>query len=218
MNGISHTRDRQYPAAMARLLLIRHAPTPETGTKLTGRLPGVSLGEAGAAIARRTAERLADVKIKAIYASPIERTWETAQIVGEPHGLTPVPEEGLLEVDYGAWSGRTLKSLYKLKAWRVVQMTPSRMIFPGGEGIADAQARAVATCERLAAAHRNDTIALVTHSDIIRSTVSHFIAQPLDLFDRIAVAPASVTVIDLPTPGMPRVLTVNSTGADGSWR
>ncbi|HEY5650652.1 MAG TPA: histidine phosphatase family protein, partial [Acidimicrobiia bacterium] len=115
---------------MARILLIRHAPTPETGTKLTGRLPGVSLGDRGTEIARATAQRLADVKIKAVYASPIERTWETALEIAGVHGLEPIRNDGFLEVDYGAWSGRTLKSLYQLKAWRTVQMTPSRMVFP----------------------------------------------------------------------------------------
>ncbi len=200
---------------MARLLLIRHAPTAETGTRLTGRLPGVSLGEEGIGQAEATAERLTGIKLRAIYSSPLERTWETAQIVARSHGLEPVVHEGLLEVDYGAWAGRTLKSLYRLKAWRTVALTPSRMAFPGGESIADAQRRAVATCEELARRHGSDTIALVTHSDIIKAVVSHFLGQPLDLFQRISVSPASVTVVDLPRQGFPSVLAVNTPGLDG---
>ncbi len=203
---------------MARLLLVRHAPTPETGSKLTGRLPGVSLGEEGRRVAQATADRLADVKVSAVYTSPLERTRETADIIAQPHGLEPVVHDGLLEVDYGSWSGRTLASLYKLKAWRTVQITPSRMVFPDGEGLADAQRRAVATCETLAARHRQATIILVSHSDIIGVIASHYLGQPLDLFGRVSVATASVTVIDLPAQGIPVVVAVNSTGAAGSWR
>lgn len=203
---------------MARLLLIRHAPTAETGVRLTGRLPGVGLDEKGRAVAERTAARLADLKVKAVYSSPIERTWETAEIVARAHGLDPIAEDGVVEVDYGAWSGRTLKSLYRLKAWRTVQMTPSRMVFPEGEALADAQRRAVATCERLADRHGSDTIALVSHSDVIQSILSHYLGQPLDLFSRIVVSAGSVSVIDLPRQGFPMVLAVNGTGAEGSWR
>ena len=201
---------------MARLLLVRHAPTAETGKSLTGRLPGVSLGEEGRRQAEVTAERLAGERIKAVYSSPLERTWETAQIIAARHRLQPVAHENLLEVDYGTWTGRTLASLYKLKAWRTVVMTPSRMSFPQGESIADAQRRAVAACEDLAWRHRKDTIALVSHSDIIKAITSHFLGQPLDLFQRIAISPASVTVIDLPQGGMPMVLAVNGYSGDGN--
>lgn len=203
---------------MARLLLIRHAPTPETGSKLTGRLPGVGLGDAGRQAAQLTADRLADLRLAAVYASPMERTWETAEIVAEPHRLQPVAEDGLLEVDYGRWAGRSLKSLSKLKSWWTVQITPSRMTFPEGEGLADAQRRAVATCERLAARHGKDTIALVSHSDIIKAVVSHYLGQPFDLFQRVTISTASVTVIDVPRQGIPVVMAVNATGAGGSWR
>ncbi len=202
---------------MTRILLVRHAPTSETGTKLTGRLPGVSLGEHGTEIARATAQRLAAVKIKAIYASPIERTWETAIELGEVQGVQPQRHDGFIEVDYGVWSGRTLKSLYKLKAWRTVQLTPSRMVFPEGEAIAGAQARAVAACEQLASVHKKDTIAVVSHSDIIKSIVAHYIGSPLDQFQRIGTSPASVTVLELPFGGIPRVVAVNTNGDPLTW-
>lgn len=203
---------------MARLLLIRHAPTDETGKKLTGRLPGVGLGRAGREAAQRTADHLADVRLAAVYSSPLERTWETAEILAAPHRLQPIAEEGLLEVDYGRWTGRTLKSLSRLKSWWTVQVTPSRMTFPDGEDLGDAQRRGVATCERLSARHGNDTIALVSHSDMIRAIVSHYLGQPFDLFQRVVISPASVTVIDVPRRGIPMVVAVNTTGAEGTWR
>ncbi|MFP5332896.1 MAG: histidine phosphatase family protein [Acidimicrobiia bacterium] len=203
---------------MARILLVRHAPTPETGRKLTGRLPGVSLDERGLEIARRTAAHLASADVKAIYSSPIERTWETAIEVASHHRLDPIREDGVIEVDYGSWSGRTLKSLYGLKAWRTVQVTPSRMTFPGGENLADAQRRAVAAVERIAATHPKHTVAVVTHADVIKSVVAHYLGTPLDLFQRIGVAPASVTVIDVPKDGTPKVVAVNTNGDPSTWR
>ncbi len=202
---------------MSRVLLIRHAPTPETGKKLTGRLPGIALDEQGRSRARRTAEHLAGLRLAAVYASPIERTWETAQLVAEPHRLDPIVEDGLLEVDYGAWSGRTLASLYKLKAWRTVQLTPSRVVFPDGESLLDAQTRAVQTVARLARKHRKQTIGLVSHADIIKAVLAHHLGQPLDLFQRIGVSPASVSVLDIPDSGSPSVVAVNTTGDPSSW-
>jgi probable phosphomutase (TIGR03848 family) len=203
---------------MTRLLLIRHAPTVETGKKLTGRLPGVPLGDAGLEIARRTAANLAPARIDVVYASPIERTWETALAVAEPHKLSPIAHEGLLEVDYGDWSGRTLASLYKLKAWKIVQTTPSRMVFPNGESLLAAQERAVRAIELIAASHRKKSVALVTHADIIKAVVSHYLGQPLDLFQRVGVAPASVSVIDLPADGPPQVVAVNTNGDPTTWK
>ncbi|MEX1005002.1 MAG: MSMEG_4193 family putative phosphomutase [Acidimicrobiia bacterium] len=203
---------------MGRVLLVRHAPTPETGTKLTGRLPGVSLGEAGVEIARRTAEHLASVKLQAIYSSPIERTWETALEIAKPRGLDPIREDGVVEVDYGDWSGRTLKSLYPLKAWKIVQSTPSRMTFPNGENLADAQRRAVAAVDRLSRSHPKHTVAVVTHADIIKAVAAHYLGTPLDLFQRIGVSPASVTVLGFPKEGSPMVVALNTNGDPTTWR
>jgi probable phosphomutase (TIGR03848 family) len=203
---------------MGRVLLIRHAPTPETGKKLTGRLPGVSLGDAGLEIARRTAANLSEVKLKAVYSSPIERTWETAIEIARVHDLEPIREDGVVEVDYGTWSGRSLKSLYPLKAWRTVQATPSRMTFPDGENLADAQRRSVAAVERIAHAHPKQTVAIVSHADIIKAVTAHYLGAPLDLFQRIGVSPASVTVIDVPREGIPMVIAVNTTGDPTTWR
>jgi probable phosphoglycerate mutase len=203
---------------MSRLLLIRHAPTAETGVRLTGRLPGVSLSEQGRTAAAALGERLASTRIHAVYTSPIERTRETADAIARHQRLEPIGHDGLLEVDYGDWSGRTLRSLYRLKAWRTVQFAPSRMRFPNGESLTEAQARGVAACEEAAARHPRRTVALVTHGDIIRSAVAHFLGEPLDLFQRVTVAPASVTVIDLDDGRPPRVVAVNGNGESTTWQ
>lgn len=203
---------------MTRLVLIRHAPTRETGVRLTGRGPGVSLGADGLDTARRLGERLAPVPLRAVYSSPLERTMETAAAVAAPHRLEPVPHEGLLEIDYGDWTGRTLRSLSRLKAWATVVHTPSRMRFPNGETMLEAATRVVTACEDIAARHREKTVALVTHADVIKLVTSHILGQPLDLYQRIAVAPASATVIDLPTDGPPRLVAQNTNGDPATWR
>jgi len=196
---------------MPRILLIRHAPTAETGRKLTGRLPGVSLDSVGMEAAAKAGERLRNLHLEAIYTSPIERTRETAVLIAQHQRCDPVVHEGLTEVDYGNWSGRSLASLRRLKAWSTVQMTPSRVKFPEGETILAAQSRAVAAIEEIAARHTR-TVACVSHADVIKAIISHYLGQPLDLFQRIAISPASISALSLERGKPPSVLTVNSTG------
>lgn len=206
---------------MARLLLVRHAPTTETGRSLIGRLPGHGLSQDGQEMAAALGERLSRVALAAIYTSPLERTRQTAEAISARQarktGLDVRDHTGLLEVDYGSWSGRTLRSLHRLAAWRRVVTAPSRMQFPGGESLVQAQVRAVATCEELAQRHRQGNVVVVTHADIIKAIVSHYLGQPLDLFNRVAVSPASVTVIDLGADGPVRVVTLNSNGDPATW-
>lgn len=170
-------------------------------------------------MAEAVGERLKTTRLAAIYSSPLERTQETAEAIAR-HQRRPVvvPHVGLLEIDYGDWSGRTLKSLYRLQAWKQIRHSPSRVRFPNGESLVEAQARVVAVCEELARRHRRQAVALVTHADVIKTAVSHYLGQPLDLFNRIAVAPASVTVLDISDRGPVRLMTLNSSGDPRSWQ
>jgi probable phosphoglycerate mutase len=206
---------------MARLLLIRHAPTAETGKSLSGRLPGFSLTEAGREMADDLGRRLTTVALAALYSSPLERTWETAQAIARHQrrgtARTVVQQTGLIEVDYGTWSGRPFRTLYKLAGWQTVRTAPSRIRFPGGESLLEAQARAVSTCEELARAHRGKVIGLVTHADVIKAAIAHFLGQPLDLFNRLEVSPASVSVLDLAPDRPPRLVALNTSGHPSSW-
>ena len=198
---------------MARILLVRHAPTPETGSRLTGRQAGVALGPTGQTDARRTCDALAALRVKAIYSSPIERTLETATIIAAPHGLTPIVEDGMIEIDFGAWTGRTLKSLRRTALWETVQRVPSRARFPEGESFAEAQARAVDAVERIAGAVGKGTAIVVSHSDVIKLVISYYLGQPLDSFQRMLISTASISDLRL-APGMvPFVAAVNGTGA-----
>ncbi|MDH3500205.1 MAG: histidine phosphatase family protein [Acidimicrobiia bacterium] len=197
---------------MTRLLLVRHAPTPETGTRLTGRAGNVSLGPKGEAHARATAARLASTRIKAVYTSPITRTSETAGIIAEAHGLTPILREGLTEIDFGAWTGRTLKSLRRITLWGQVQRVPSRVRFPDGESFIEAQLRAVDAVERIAADVGKATAIVVSHSDVIKLILAHYLGQPLDLFQRLHISTTSVSELILPKGGSPMVGAVNDRG------
>jgi probable phosphoglycerate mutase len=206
---------------MARILLVRHATTAATGRLLCGRLPGYHLSPDGQRQAQRLGERLQPLSLAAIYASPLERTWETAEAIAQHRrGVAGVVREhqGLLEVDYGDWSGRSLGSLRRLQAWRTVVSSPSRLRFPGGESLGDAQRRAVAVCEELSQRHRERTVGLVTHADIIKAMVSHYLGQPLDLFNRLAIAPASVSVLELPVQGPARLIALNTNGDPTTWQ
>jgi probable phosphoglycerate mutase len=197
------------------VVLVRHATTPATGKRLGGWTPGVHLDEAGVAQAEATAARLAEVPITADYASPLERTQETARIVARPHGLRVRSRRGLGEVDYGEWTDTPLGQLRRRKLWPVIQATPSRVTFPGGESIRGAQARAVDATEELAVEHPGETIVCVSHADVIKAVVAHYLGMPLDTFQRLVISPASITVLRLGVGAPPTLLTINDTGTAG---
>lgn len=197
---------------MATIVLVRHATTAATGKRLGGWTSGVHLDDAGRAQAEATGQHLADVPLAAVYASPLERTRETAVAIARPHGLTVRTRKAIGEVDYGDWTDQPLGQLRRRKLWRTIVHTPSRVTFPGGESIRAAQARAVDAIERLAAEHGDDTIAVVSHADVIKAVVAHHLGMPLDTFQRLHVAPASLSLLHLADGAAPMVLAVNATG------
>jgi probable phosphomutase (TIGR03848 family) len=193
------------------LLLIRHARTAATGTRLGGRTD-VPLDDAGRAQAEATAERLAEVPLKAVYASPLKRSVQTAEAIAAPRGLEVRLCDGVNEVDYGAWTDRSLKQLTRTRQWGVIQAHPSLVAFPDGETIRAMQTRAADAVEGVVAAHRRDVVAVVTHADVIKALVAFYLGQPLDCFQRLHVAPASVTMLEL-QPGLrPVLLRLNDDG------
>ncbi len=202
---------------MTVLLLIRHAHTDTAGKRLTGWARGVRLNDRGRAEATALAERLEGVPVRAIYCSPLERCRETAAPLARARGLGTSVRRGLLEVDYGEWTGRTIAGLRRTKLWRVVQQAPSRIRFPGGESLLEVQARAVAEVERIALAHPKDVVAVVTHADVVRLVLMHFAGMHLDELQRLAVEPASVSVLAM-SDGAVRVMKVNDTGGLESLR
>ncbi|MCJ7700542.1 MAG: histidine phosphatase family protein [Anaerolineales bacterium] len=192
------------------ILLIRHGENEYVAKgRLAGRLAGVHLNENGIRQAEAVAVALAEAPVKAVYASPLERCMETAQPLAEKLVQAVIPREGLLEIDFGDWQDKTLKQLRRRKLWKVVQGNPARMQFPGGETFANAQMRVVTELEALCKTHQpEDLIACFSHSDLIRLAVAYYIGTPLDLFQRIAVSPASISTLHMGEFGA-RVVNVN---------
>ena len=197
---------------MALIFLIRHGENEYTRTgKLAGWTKGVSLNEAGQKQAQALAARLKPVPIKHIYSSPLERARETAAPLAQALGLKVEVREGLGEVGYGEWTGKSLKRLARQKLWRTVQNLPSAMQFPAGETMRGAQLRLVDELERIAAAHPKDIVAVVGHSDPIKLAVAFYLGMPLDLFQRIQIQTCSVTVLRL-GQGAASLVKLNDTG------
>lgn len=192
------------------ILLIRHAETPTTGKVLPGRAAGLGLSDKGLAQAEaRAADIAGKHQIAAIYSSPMERAQQTAAPIGVATNRKVRIHEGLNECDFGRWTGRRLKALYKLPAWRTVQRTPSNFRFPEGESFLEMQSRVVAALNELARAHRGKTVVAVSHADTIKAAVAHALGMHLDMFQRLTVSPASQTVLQLGA-GAPVVISVNA--------
>jgi probable phosphoglycerate mutase len=193
------------------VLLVRHGLTPTTGVVLPGRAAGLHLADEGRRQAEAAARRVAQLRrVAAIYSSPLERARETAAAIGRARQLPVRVERDLVDLDVGAWTGLRLSRLRRKREWRAVQTHPSGFRFPDGESFLEMQARVTAALDRLVAQHRGATIVAVSHADPIKAALAHALGVPLDLFQRIMIAPASVSAIAYGAE-TPRVLTVNST-------
>lgn len=206
---------------MATLILARHGRTTANATGvLAGRSKGVHLDDNGVEQARAAAERLAGVPLAAIVSSPLERCRETSREIArrqEP-AVKVQSERGLLECDYGSWTGRELKTLAKEPMWRTVQSHPSAAVFPDGETMADMSARAVATVRRwdarVESEHGADAVwVAVSHGDVIKAILADALGIHLDAFQRIMVDPASLSVVRY-TPLRPFVVSMNTVAGD----
>lgn len=206
------TRAKTPPPKPTTVLLVRHGQTPTTGKLLPGRAPGLHLAEQGVQQAERAATRIAELPaVAALYCSPLERARETAAPIGRALGLKPQAAKGLLEADFGEWTGAELKQLFKLPEWRTVQRAPSTFRFPGGESFTEMQVRIVTELDRLRGLHPGQTIVCVSHADPIKAAMAHALGTHLDLFQRIVISTCSISAITWTHDG-PIALTVNSTG------
>ena len=203
--------EEQKPKPPTRLVLVRHAVTAHTGPLLSGRMPGIDLSDKGVGQADAAAQRLAKLTIAAVYASPIERTTQTAQRIAAHHNLEVQALPGVIEADYGDWTGGKIADLAKTDEWKVVQVAPSRARFPNGESIREMQSRTVGTLDDVIARHPHETVVVVSHADPIKSAIAHYTGMHLDLFQRVHVSPASVTVFDFHAYGC-MLVKCNDTG------
>ena len=193
------------------VLLVRHGRTATTGSVLPGRAPGLHLSAEGEAQADAAAARLAPLSPAAVYASPMERTRETAAPISRAAGLRTRTARGLIECDFGSWTGRRLADLRRTSQWADVQRAPSTFRFPDGESFAEMQQRIWAQLGELAAAHPGERVVAVSHADPIKAAVAMAAGVHLDSFQRLVVSPCSVSALLLGA-GAPIVLCVNSTG------
>jgi probable phosphoglycerate mutase len=194
------------------VLLIRHATAEYKPGRLYGRTPGVHLSAHGRDEAKRLGERLEVVRLNAVYSSPLERCVETAEAITNGRRFELRTDEKLGEVLYGSWQGRTFRSLVKTPLWRTVQLFPSQARFPGGgESILELQRRGVEAVDEIRARHRRGVVAVVSHADMIKVILAHYLGLHLDLFQRLNVDTASVSAIAFGA-GFPRVLRMSDTG------
>lgn len=190
------------------ILCIRHALTDAVGVRLTSRLPGIALSPVGVRQTQQLRERLRTVTLAAVYSSPMERAVATAEPLARDRLMHVQIIDGLTEVEFGDWTGLTFAELDRKPEWQRFNSDRGTAAVPGGETAADVQRRMVATLISLASRHPGETIAAVSHGDVIRNAVLHAAGTPLDLWHRFEISPASITAL-LFTDGEFRLLTVN---------
>lgn len=199
---------------MAYILLVRHGQNEWVKKKrLAGWIPDIHLNEEGRKQAEQAAARLAHLPITAVYSSPVTRCVETASYIGRAlrREVTLLDEVG--EVRYGEWEGEEIEKLAKKKSWYAVQHFPSRFRFPAGEALREVQARAVGALEELSSRHeKKEMIVVVSHADLIKLVLAHYLGIHIDLFQRIIISPASVSALALLENGMVRVARLNDDG------
>jgi probable phosphomutase (TIGR03848 family) len=195
------------------VLLVRHGRTAANAKGvLAGRAPGVVLDSVGRRQARGLVGRLRGVPLTAVVRSPLERCEQTAALLLEGRPEVPVHvEPRLIECDYGAWSGRPLADLAREPLWPTIQSQPSAVQFPDGESMLAMAQRSVEAVAEWAARHPDGVLAMVSHGDVIKAIVSDALGQPFDAFQRIAISPASISVIAHQPDQRPMVLGVNLT-------
>ena len=195
---------------MPTFLLIRHGETDyNKKMRIAGRLPGVHLNKKGRQQAKVLVDNLASLPIKALYASPLERTMETAAPLAVALQLDVIPMPGLLETDCGEWAGQSTRRLRRLKIWQSVQQRPALFHFPGGEWIGECQHRMVEVIETLRLKHASqDVVACFSHADPIKQVVAYYLGLPLDNFQRLAIDTGSITALQV-SDGGSRLIMMN---------
>ena len=193
---------------MTVLHLLRHGQHGLLGGVLAGRMPGVGLSERGCAEIAVIAERLAGENITALYSSPLQRTRESAEIIGERFGLPVTYADGLIELDFGEWTGATFDSIRADPRWRSWSSHRSLAAIPGGETMRAVQHRAVNAIIDICERHPEETVVAVSHGDVIRAALVFALGMPLDFYHRIEIVQGSLSTIRIDDGGI-RVLRVN---------
>ena len=192
----------------ATILLIRHAAHVELGRTLTGRRRDIALSAEGLEQVEIVADLLAVEPLAAVYSSPRERAYYTARAIAEAHELKVGIVDALDEIDFGDWTGVAFNRLEGDPAWCAWNEARETARPPGGESMAEAVARTAAALEAIAGEHAGGTVACISHCDIIRGAVAHYLGLPLGHMLRFDIDPASVSRLALGSWGA-RILSLN---------
>lgn len=182
---------------MTRLLLIRHATTNAVGKTLSGRSAGVQLNDAGIEQARNLTERIKHLPIAAVYSSPMERAVATAEPIAQSLGLGVQVMQDFQELDFGNWTNKTFEDLASEHSFQRFNTFRSCARVPGGETMLEAQTRFVSGVEKLQQRHPGQTLAIISHADLIKSAIAYYAGIHLDMFQRLEISPASVSMVEL---------------------
>lgn len=193
---------------MTILHLLRHGEHGLLGRVLAGRMPGVGLTERGRGEIAAAADRLAGEGIAAIYASPLQRTRETAEIVASRLGLPVEFRDDVMELDFGEWTGATFDAIRADPRWVSWSQHRSLATIPGGESMREVQRRVVEAVLDISDRHRDEAVVIVSHGDVIRAALVFALGMPLDFYGRIEVGQGSLSTIRLDQAGI-RVLSIN---------
>jgi len=190
------------------VFLVRHGSTDHLGHVISGRMDGVALNDAGRREVAAVAGRLRHERIGALYTSPLQRTRETAEAIGDALGLEPQADAALAEIDFGDWTGARFADLDGDPAWRRWNDERSAARAPNGETMAEVQDRLVRWIEAARARHPEGRVCAVSHADVIKALVAHVLGFSLDRHGALEVGPGSVSVLCAGDWGM-KVLSVN---------
>jgi probable phosphoglycerate mutase len=199
---------------MTTFALIRHANHALLGHTIVGRMPGVQLSAGGLEEADALARRLEGWPIQALYSSPLERARETSAPIADRLRIRVQIADELSEINYGEWTNRLLDDLRGLPEWQRFNLFRSGSRMPDGESMIEVQARMLRLIERLCSAHPEQMVALVSHGDVIKATLAYQLGVPVDLFQRIELSPASLSILRVEPYG-PKVLLVNGLVENG---
>jgi broad specificity phosphatase PhoE len=184
---------------MTRILLIRHGDTELTGRVLYGRMPGVHLSAEGHRQAQALAASIAArYQVDHLISSPLERAIETAQYLSDALGLPIATHEGVIELDYGSWLGKSFEDIRESDHWQHYSRLRSLLGPPDGELMLQVQTRAWSALREIMRPYldaEDATVAIVSHGDVIRSLLVLLLGMPLDNIHRVEVSPASLNEI-----------------------
>jgi probable phosphoglycerate mutase len=195
-----------------RIYLIRHGATILSAEDRFAGATDVDLSDEGRRQAEALALRLSDDRITAVYCSPLKRTIETAMIVARPQGLTPIPRDGLREINHGRWESLRRSDVEAQFPEEYAAWEEDPFIYAPleGESGLSVMARALPVMREIVLKHTGENVAVVSHKATIRLIISSLLGfDPRGYRDRLDQAPACLNVLDFKDPVRARLMVFN---------